>query len=130
MIVVKKLSSLNSRAFFFDREQLDCGAWCEYQSTRVIYPEYYQGDIFSNKVYYLAGIVENDYIEFVLGDYKLILDMDTPENLIHYVKCFYIAPIIKIEKSTEERYEITTQGMIRLIFNGPAELALVWRLSI
>lgn len=131
MILVKNLSSFKSRGFYCNSELPTSDSWINIPRTTTISKrEEYIGSILSNEIYYATGLIDHEYIEFTIGHHKLVLDVDTPVDMIQYMECFYIAPITKLKEISKNNYEITTQGMIRLIYNGPTELLLQWTLSI
>lgn len=80
------------------------------------------------------GRVHLIYFSFILEDNSAELRIyhQIPEDLIKYTRCEYVRSIsdVEIEKDNGGYCVCTNKPLIRLTFDGPDELALVWKLSI
>lgn len=132
MILTKNISNYNATSFFYKREQPDNSAWGYDPYKRILEKKVrHPYSFLSNNTYSLCeGTICNDFISFSSGHFTLSLDIEIPKDLIRHTKCSFIIPMQEVIEIDEDTFEATYRGMIKFIYSGPDELALIWRLSI
>ena len=84
---------------------------------------------------YKDVIIDEKEITVVSGPYTFKLSHSFPLECVKYISGEYLKIIESIEKISLEgirgkRCRVKVKPIIRLIYDGPDELALIWRLSI
>lgn len=83
-----------------------------------------------NKLYSEQLEVKENSLTYNSKHISFDIEYYIPKELIPYTKCYILFSITSIEDVGEEIYKIERNKILRLTFDGPDELGLIWRLSI
>lgn len=64
------------------------------------------------------------------SDITILIPFNIPEECIPYTKAYTLSAITNIERKDEYQFTITRGKVLRIVYDGPDEFALIWRLSI
>lgn len=84
----------------------------------------------SNRIDRKKGVVTPNNIVFDYDPKTFHIPFQTSEDLIPYMECFYGDAYTHFEEIRNGVFRVWIQSVLTLIFDGPDELGLIWKLSI
>ena len=134
MKIIKIITELEGSLFLENTDMGYSDHWLQEVTQPISKNLFYTSDMFNSSPLFFEGITEKNYFEFQTDSYgmKLRVKHQIPEDMIHHTRCAFITSISKIEDNSYSslHYSMTKIPLIRIMFDGPDDLGLIWRLSI